>query len=207
MAEEGSRDKTAMPDAPVPAGGFRRSRKFAISLNTIALILLAAAITGMVNYLSIRHYKRMDWTKAKYFSLSDKTIELLKTIKEPITCVVFFQQNQDIYDDVRSLLREYQDKTPQFQVEYVDPNRNLSRTEHLMKEYDVSSPNVVIFSRGTGENRKNKYVSATEIVEIDYPGGPYGGGRPQKKAFKGEQAFTAAIQNVLESKQPTVYFL
>src|SRR5262245_3397419 len=129
MATEDSNDKTIQPDEMPKAAGFRRSRKFAISINTLLIIVLAAAIIGMINYESIRHYKRMDWTKSSYYALSDKTIELLKSIKEPITCIVFFQPQQAVYDDVRSLLREYQDKTSNLSVEYVDPNRNLARTE------------------------------------------------------------------------------
>lgn len=196
------RDSKSVP----PPGGFRRSRKFVISLNTLLIILIAAVIVVMVNYLSIRHYKRIDLTENQYYSLSDKTIELLKTIKEPITCIVFFQPSQQVYDDVRNLLREYQDKTSQIKVEYVDPNRNLSRTEALMREYEVASANVVIFSRGEGKARKSKYVTATDIFEIDYGGAPFGGG-PRRKIFKGEQAFTSAIQSILEDKQPTLYFL
>ena len=206
MANEDSNDKTNQQDTVPHAGGFRRSRKFAISLNTLVIIILVAAIIGMINYLSIRHYKRMDWTHSGYYSLSDKTVSLLKTIKDPIQVIVFFQPSQEVYDDVKNLLREYQDKTDKLLVEYIDPNRNLARTKQLAEEYQVSEANVVIFARGEGANRKSKYVTTSDIVEMDMSGGMMGR-PPQKKAFKGEQAFTSAIQNVLESKQPTVYFL
>jgi ABC-type uncharacterized transport system involved in gliding motility auxiliary subunit len=209
MADQDPKEQSEKQERPekAPDRGFRRSRKFAISMNTLAVIVLAAAIAGMVNYLAIRHYKRMDWTKSSYYSLSDKTIQLLKAIKEPITVIVFFQPSQEVYDDVRNLLREYQDKTSNLLVEYVDPNRNMTRTEQLMKEFQVASPNVVIFARGQGETRKSKYVNASDIIEMDYGGGMMGGQPPKKKAFKGEQAFTGAIQTILESKQPTIYFL
>src|ERR1043166_989369 len=113
MADQDPKEQSEKQERPekAPDRGFRRSRKFAISMNTLAVIVLAAAIAGMVNYLAIRHYKRMDWTKSSYYSLSDKTIQLLKAIKEPITVIVFFQPSQEVYDDVRNLLREYQDKT------------------------------------------------------------------------------------------------
>ncbi|MSR65207.1 MAG: hypothetical protein EXS18_05435 [Verrucomicrobiae bacterium] len=206
MANEESNEKTSQSDASPQAAGFRRSRKFAISLNTLLIIVLAAAITGMVNYVSIRHYKRMDWTSSGYYSVSDKTVQLLKTIKEPIQVIVFFQPSQEVYDEVKNLLREYQDKTDKLQVEYIDPNRNIARTRQLAEEFQVSEANVVIFARGEGANRKSKYVTSSEIIEYDNSGAMMGR-PPQKKAFKGEQAFTSAIQNVLESKQPSVYFL
>jgi ABC-type uncharacterized transport system involved in gliding motility auxiliary subunit len=207
MANEDSEKQNPTPEEAPRHRGFRTARKFAISLNTLAVIVLAAAIVGMINYLSIRHYKRMDWTKAQYFSISDKTAEIVKSLKEPMRCIVFFQPTQEIFDDVRNLLREYEDLNPKnFTIEYVDPDRNFARVEQLVKEYDINTPNGVIFVRGEGTNKKSKYVNVSEIVEMDYGGGMFGG-PPRKKAFKGEQAFTSAIQNVLESKQPTVWFL
>jgi len=187
--------------------GFRRARKFAISLNTAAAITLAAAILVGINYLSIRHYKRLDLTRAKYYALSDKTIELLKTIKEPITVVVFFTPESPVYSDIRNLLQEYQDRTPKLQIETVDPHRDLAHARQLVKDYKLDSLNVVVFARGLGESRKTKFVTESEIVEREFMGGPFGGGEQRIKAFKGEQAFTSAIQAILEAKQPTVYFL
>lgn len=198
-----------MGESPTPEGGFRRSRKMAISFNAAVGVVLAAVIVGLVNYLSIRHYKRFDLTAADYYTLSDKTIELLKSIKEPVRCIVFFQPGHLAYDDVRNLLREYMEECSQITVEYVDPDRNLAKAKTLLETFKLapSEFNVVIFARGEGEKMKSKYVTTSEIIDIDMRGGMFGGGTPEKKAFKGEQAFTAALLNIMEAKQPTLYFL
>ncbi len=57
-------------------------RRAAISVNVTASCLIAGAIFLMVNYLGYRHYRRFDWTASSYFSLSDKTIGVLKGLGE-----------------------------------------------------------------------------------------------------------------------------
>ena len=40
------------------------------------------------------------------FRLSDRTLALLATLREPVDVVSFFEQDHELYDDVRSLLKE-----------------------------------------------------------------------------------------------------
>ena len=71
-----------------------------------------------------------------------------------------------------------------------------------MRKYQVEQANVVVFDIGG----RSKYVSAKDIVEYDYSN-MQAGQPPTKIAFKGEQAFSSAIQSVIEAKRPAVYFL
>lgn len=52
--------------------------RFWIALNTGTALVLAAAITGMANYLSYRHYARTDVSQTQRYSLSPKTMSLLE---------------------------------------------------------------------------------------------------------------------------------
>lgn len=179
-----------------------RRRKVAIGLNTAAELALAAALVLMVNYLSYRHYLRADWSRGGYYQLSEKTIGLLNSLTGTVDVVVFFQPQQEIYPDVDNLLKEYAYASGRIRVEKVDPDRDLARTEELMRKYKVEQANVVVFDY----NGRSKYVGANEIVEYDYS--PVAiGERPQKVAFKGEQAFSSAIQSVAQGRRPVVYFL
>ena len=177
-------------------------RRVAISLNAAVSLLLAVVLVGMVNYLSYRHYARWDWSRAKYYGLSDKTLSLLGSLTNPVQFVVFFNADQEVYEDVDNLLKEYEYASPMIHVERVDPDRDLARTEELMRRFKVEEPNVTVVESGG----RSMYVTAKDIMQYDYSMLPMGQS-PEKVAFKGEQAFSSAIQNVTQAKRPVVYFL
>ena len=51
-------------------------------------LVLAAAIFGMVNYVSFRNYARHDFSRTKLYQLSDKTTGLLKSLTNSIEVTV-----------------------------------------------------------------------------------------------------------------------
>ena len=186
-------------ESPTRAWG---KRKFAISLNTLVALGLAVLLVLMVNYLSYRHNFRVDWSRSHYYSLSEKTLGLLSGLTNRIDVVVFFQPGHNAYEDIHNLLTEYEYASPLMHVEWVDPDRDLARTEELMRKYQVDQANVVVFDAGG----RSKYVTARDIAEYDYSPVQFGQ-PPERVAFKGEQAFSSAIQSITESRRPVVYFL
>ena len=144
--------------------GGHTKRRVAISLNAALSLLLAVVLGCMVNYLSYRHYARWDWSRAKYYGLSDKTIGLLGSLTNPVQVVVFFNADQEVYEDVDNLLKEYEYASKMIRVERVDPDRDLARTEELMRRFKVEEPNVAVFESGG----RSKYVTARDIMEYDY---------------------------------------
>lgn len=177
-------------------------RKLAISLNTLIALGLAILLVLMLNYLSYRHYYRMDWSHSRYYSLSDKTRSLLSVLTNRIDVIVFFQPGNNVYEDVHNLLQEYECACPLMRVEWVDPDRDLARTKELMRKYQVDQANVVVFDTGG----RSKYITARDITDYDYSSVQFGQ-MPERAAFKGEQVFSSAIQSIAESRRPIVYFL
>ena len=184
-----------------PVKGWGR-RKFAISVNTLVSLGLAALLVLMINYLSYRHHIRLDWSRSRYYSLSDKTLGLLSGLTNRIDAIVFFQPGHEVYEDIRNLLQEYEYAAPMLRVEWVDPDRDLARTEELMRKYQVDQANVVVFDAAG----RNKYVTARDLAEYDYTPVQFGQ-PPERILFKGEQAFSSAIQSITEARRPAVYFL
>lgn len=180
----------------------RERKRVVIGMNIGAALFLAAALVVMVNYLSSRHYQRFDWSRSKYYSLSDKTKQLLGSLTGRVDVVVFFQPGQAVYEDVVNLLKEYEEASRHVRVEMVDPDRDIARTEELARKYQVEQANVVVFDY----NGRSKFVNASEIVEMDYSG-MMQGGKAAMTGFKGEQAFSSAIENVTRGRVPVVYFL
>ncbi|MBI4023503.1 MAG: GldG family protein [Verrucomicrobia bacterium] len=185
-------------------------KRFIIGVNVITQVLLVAVVIVFLNLFIYRwHPPKADLSHNDYFKLSDKTKQLLKSLTAPVEVIVFFQPDSDdpvthrVFNDVQFLLNEYKNVSSQIKVRYVDPDRDPINAEKLSKEYGVRDPNVVVFVY----EKRNKFVPVPELVEFDRSGNPYGGGGNRIKAFKGEQQFTSAIQNVLDAKQPKIYFL
>ena len=182
----------------------RKIRRTAISANVVAMCIVALAILLMVNYLSYRHYRMYDWTESGYYTLSDKTVKVLKGLSVPIKVYVFYRPMSSTYADIKGLLKRYSDIGNNIKVEYVDPDRDAARAEFLMKNFEIPrrpGAELVVFEQGG----RNKYVYNKDIIEMDYSGVKFRQ-PPRIKAFKGEPAFTSAIINLTEEKQPIVYF-
>jgi len=180
-----------------------RIRRVAIGANVAAVCIVALATFIMVNYLASRHYARFDWTANKYYSLSDKTVNVLRDLRLPIKAYVFSQPFNPVYRDVREILNRYCARSTNLEVEYVDPEKDPARVRFLLSKFKISAPeqgNLVVFAQG----ERNKYVYDKDIVEMDYSGAR-SRQAPTIKAFKGEQAFTSAILNLTQQKQPVVY--
>ncbi len=163
-------------------------------------ILLGLGILVLVNYVGGRRYARFDWTRSGLYTLSPKTIAVLKDLKAPVTATVFMTEGSPLFRETREILSRYQAKTSMLTVETIDPVRNRARAEALVKEYSVRGGSVVFRS---GE--KKKYVTEDQLAEYDFSRARMGG-EPTIKAFKGEEEFTSAILNVTQTKAPKVLF-
>jgi len=187
-----------------------RHRRVVVGANVLVQIGALLAAVVMVNWLASRHYVRFDWTKAGYYQLAGKTKQVLASLKDPVDLIVFLPPAGDhqheyvakTLDDVHNLLKEFKFYGKEkLHVEYVDPQRDLARAQQLVKQYNLDSPDVIIFaSRG-----HHKYVRLDEMVDLGAQSQEMGESRV--KAFRGEGLFLSAIQTVTEEESPKVYFL
>ncbi|MFA6174245.1 MAG: GldG family protein [Kiritimatiellales bacterium] len=175
-----------------------RRHRLWITLNTGAALMLALVVTLMVNYLSFRHYSRDDLSRTQLYKLSSKTIGMLEGLEKPIAVTVFFQPGNVLYEDIHNLLREYQFHSGRLNIQWVDPDRDIAQTEELAVKYQVTDPNVVVFDC----EGHSKYVRVDEIAAIDSSSGV-----DRITSFKGELAFSSAIQGIVQKTVPVVYFL
>jgi ABC-type uncharacterized transport system involved in gliding motility auxiliary subunit len=175
-----------------------RRHRLWITLSTGAALTLALAIALMINYLSFRHYYRADWSRTQFYKLSSKTTGLLESLEKPVEITVFFQPGNVLYEDIHNLLREYRFHSSRLNIQWVDPDRDITQTEELAVKYQVTEPNVVVFDC----DGRSKYVRSDEIANIDSSSGV-----DRITSFKGEQAFSSAIQGVVQETVPAVYFL
>jgi ABC-type uncharacterized transport system involved in gliding motility auxiliary subunit len=94
---------------------------------SIVSIVVFLAILVAVNYLSTRQNKRWDFTANQVYSLSDQTVKLLQSLKEPVKFTVFDQQIN--FDRFKDRMNEFTYHSKNVSVDYVDPDREPSRAK------------------------------------------------------------------------------
>ena len=175
-------------------------KRFLSNLNAFAAVMLALVLAQMIGFVALRNPIRLNLSGRTYYDLSDRTLNLLDELEEQVDVIVFFQEEHQLYEDIENLLEEYQYHSRNIRVEWVDPARDLSRTEKLANQYGLTEAQVVVFDMGD----RSKVVNQTALA-----GYTLGDGRsePTLESFKGEQAFSSAIYGLMQGEVPMVYFL
>ena len=155
-----------------------RLRRLALWTNLLGVILLASAIFGMLNYLSMRHYARAHWSRDLFGQLSDKSIQILESTADDIRIVALLRPSHEAYRSVTALLQEYMARSPNVSVVMVDPDRDLARTEQLVRQFQLSGSECVVFEIGG----RHLAVSAADLIEY---GSPAPDAKQSRRAFRG----------------------
>jgi hypothetical protein len=182
--------------SPMRSG--KKIGRIRIGFNVLVQIVLILFLVAMVNSFGFKHYARWDFSRDQKYALSDKTKRFLGTLKSKMRITVFFAPNTPITADVQNLLTEYQYAGKgKIDVEQIDPERNLSRAKELFDKYKVVTDESLLVLDYDG---RNKTVKASEMADIDQSGMAFGEG-PRVAAFKGEQAITSAMIDLVEGKK------
>src|SRR5919109_2671254 len=175
-----------------------------IGLNVVVQIVLILFLAAMVNSYAFKHYARWDFSRDQKYALSDKTKRFLDSLKDKMRITVFFSPSTPITSDVQNLLTEYQYAGKgKIDIEQIDPERNLSRAKELFDKYKVVTDESLLILDYEG---RNKSVKASEMADVDQSGMAFGEG-PRVAAFKGEQAITSAMIDLLEGKKKTLGYV
>jgi hypothetical protein len=171
----------------------RKAHLFA-GANAVMIVLAALLITVMLNYLSVRHYRKFDVTKESQHTLSEKTVQVLKALKEPVTVSAVIAEQElaspEVKEQITALLDSYKGYSDKLKVVYVSPDDRIK-----VQELGVTALNTIVFAGPSGR----QLVNVNSLTESDDGGMSFGG--PQTlKAFKGEEAFTNALASLSEQK-------
>lgn len=162
-------------------------------------VLLVAALVGIVNYLGMRYYHRFDWTSSRIYSLSEKTGAILAGLDRDIDVTLFLPEGSPLHDSSKELLERYAAQSPRVHFRAISAEKNLIEAQRLVTKFELSSLNVVVFESG-GDRR---VVEESDLADYDYSALQYGGS-PEMTGFKGEEAFSGAILELVESRKPRV---
>lgn len=180
-------------------------------VQALTAILMIIVITVMVNYLAGRHYRRADWTAEKYYTLSQKSINVLRGLKKPVEITVFMSSASPLFGDIKEIISRYKSYAPNLKVEYVDPDIDAARFQLLQKKYKIRSgvlpdgrqisEQVIVVTSG----QQVKFITPDEMTEFDFDENPYASA-PIMKGFKAEEQLTSAILGITETQSIKVCF-
>lgn len=142
--------------------GGLKSRQARYGGNTLLMTVIFIAILVLVNFLSIKQFKRWDLTEEKRFSLAPETVDLLKKLDTPITAFNFSTASSGgSRSNTAALLDQYRAQSPNFQVETIDPQVQPT----LARQYGVQFDGTLVLVAGS------KNVTINNPTESDITGG------------------------------------
>ena len=193
-----------MPEETKQPARPKKIRRLQIGFNVLAQIALILFLAVAVNTIAFKHYARWDFSRDQKYALSDKTKRFLKTLKGKMRVTVFFSPSTPITADVQNLLTEYQYAARgKIDIEHIDPERNLTRAKELFDKYKVVTDESLLVIDYEG---RNKTVKASEMADVDQSGIAFGEG-PRVSAFKGEQAITSAMMDLVEGRKNSLGYV
>jgi len=181
-----------------PTTSARSSRRSA-SLQSLLNLALVAIILILINYVGFKHYKHKDLSESQFYTLSDKTKDVLKKLDSPITIYTLLdEQKAGQSEEIANLLTEYQQAGGKnVTVEKIDTAYDYDRAAELQKKLHFNGEDhLVIFEY---KDRPPRFVKEDDLFDVNPMTGQVG-------AFKGEQQITAAIVAMVEGKASKVYF-
>jgi hypothetical protein len=125
-----------------------RLRRLAWRAHLAVVVVLAILLFGMVNYLSMRHYARVHWQRDPQAGLSKQSRRVLAQVVDDIRILAVIRPAHPAYRNLFSLLQEYAAQAPNLSVEWIDPDRDMARTEQVARQYRLGPAEAVVVATG-----------------------------------------------------------
>jgi len=110
-------------------------------------VLLVLGSLAVVNVLSAMYHWRIDTTQRRIHSLSDQTVELLKSLDRDVQAVAFYRDQER--GEFEHLLKEYAYHSSRFSYRFVDPDK----TPREARSYRIKSYGTTVLEVGQREER------------------------------------------------------
>jgi len=195
------------------SGGSKSTGRVRAGTNAAVSLIGAAVILLAVNYLTMRHYSRSDWTSSGLYTLSDKSLKMLDSLEKDVQIHTLWSQADERFLDVKELLDRYAAASKRLSLEVVDPDLDQERMQLLIGRYGAKmrdmgggmmaiEASVIVVS---GDNVK--FVSSADFEDFsgEMSGGPSGHDQGVS-GYKAEQAISSAILNVTAESQAKICF-
>jgi hypothetical protein len=188
-------------------------RRVLVFSNTALTASLVAGVLVVGNVVAFKYGGRpIDLTRDRSYSLSSRTVSVLRSLDRPVSFTVFFGNSDRSIrqlDRARQLLGLYKAANPsKVRLEYLDTIVDNKEFEALARRAPgiVGSPDGgIVFSYGEGESAPLTLITTMELFESQE--GRFEAG-PDRfvSTFNGEDVVTSALIRVREGKRSRVAF-
>ena len=133
MSDQDNNYEMAPPPAPV--------KRLGLGLRSGLQILFALFCVAFIFYLGVTHHTRRDLTQRGTFTLSEATINLLKSStlqdrEKPVKIITALRKNSPHYPRLRAIIEEYERLADgKIDVEYLDPILDQDRAAEVANNY------------------------------------------------------------------------
>ncbi len=167
---------------------------------TAVIIVMVVVINLIVNRLPTT-YTELDLSSNGFFTLGDKSKEIINTVDQDITIYYLVEEGQEnVY--VQGIINQYEGVSKYINVEKIDPVAYPTFASQY-SDRSLSQNSVIVVS---GEN--SKVVEYMEMFEISYNMSEETGQTTTSvDAFDGEGRIASAIAYVISDNIPVVYEL
>jgi ABC-type uncharacterized transport system involved in gliding motility auxiliary subunit len=167
---------------------FWQRRSTQVGTNALVSTLSVLAILGLLNFVAVRNVQKIDLTETQLFSLAPESIDVLKSLKQPIRLYLFTAERNPAD---QALLENFHRQTPNFNFEFIEPQTAPELEKRLEPKNDPVNKDVFV-ERFSAE--KNRPVS--QFVQVINPN--------QRLT---EAKLVNALIRVTSDRQPKIYFL
>ena len=174
-------------------------RRVTYGMNVAIAVGAAALLVIFANFLANKYPKRHDFIQSTdLYTISEKTISLLKSIKQPVAFYMFSNpQSSELHDKCRRLFESYKAINPLVTYTMVDEIRDIGKARKLVQDLQVDEPDTIVVTYGDSK----KVLTEMDLADFYFGHDYYTGGQTKRMTkFKAEQALTSAI---LELMNPT----
>jgi hypothetical protein len=199
-----------MSQEPNPAPTFSALSRWGIGLNVACGLAAALALVLMVNYLSARHHWRFPLGGQRQRPLSPQTLRVLASLTNHVKITLFFDTRgeEQLYNLLASLTRDYAQANPHLSVRTIDPARQPADAELLLATYQLHALKDRNFVVLDCEGRP-RVLYANELAESRKELLSEGPPREFLKhlvSFRGEAALTTALFNIVNARRFKIAF-
>lgn len=183
------------------SGAFR-DRKFKYSGTATVLVVAVVAVTLIINLLCSLLPYRIDVTANKIYSISNKTLSVLKTIEKDIDIYFLYPAGTE-NGDVMEIAARYAAASDHINTKQIDPIANPGFVNDYMMDDDKSSTTPTSGSVIVECKENDKFVVLTSKDMYNYTYSE-DGETVTAVYFAAEQAFTSAITAVTNKEKYNV---
>ena len=186
----------------IPPTDFRRGRNRS-RLGASVALLLAVALTVLLNLFSSRIYWRGTFKEERLSPLTQRTKSLLNTAAGDVELIGLFSASTPLRDSVAAMLSEFQEAAEgisglHLTTRMVDPAANAAEAVAIRRRHNAPLSSIVVRSPETGSAR---VIAASQLLDGASGSGP-------ARHFIADQRVALAICDLLRTETPkVVYFL